>query len=676
MEVPNGLYAALVASQTMPETKDEDEDVVHQLADVVETFKHDLPSRQVSLVKLRSKFSMVSIGWRSQVMEASPKVENWPTDKIKSRFPDIMRLMKPYFGWLSLGLVAAGVNGILFPVMALVLAEILESNYSADPDLIRSESRKWALVYVGLAVAAFAANFCQQGAFGWSGQKVVQRLRAVTFEQLIHQDIPFFDDPMHSTGKLSEMLSADPVACRGWAGDNIGIYFQNIVCLVGAIVFSFISSPKLAAVCVAGFIALIPAMALEAKMMGGQTESIGKGAEASKMAETSGYIFNEVIMNLRTVAAYTMQDLMLEKYERVVTKGYQRGVKRAWALGLAWALSQFLQYGVEALGYWYSGQISDEIGMKQMIRAIFALMMASMGIGQSAIFLTDNTKAKVAAHRLYSVIERRPIIDARNPEGKLLQGVQKGIVFKHLKFRYPARPDVPIYRDLNFDVKQGEVVALVGASGCGKSTVVQLLERFYDAQGLIKIDDTHIQDLNIKSLRSRIGLVNQEPVLFDATIEENIAMGKVGTDATPEEVEEAARKANAYDFIKAFPEGFQTNVGRQGGQLSGGQKQRIAIARALIRDPSILILDEATSALDAESEKVVQETLDNLLETQKRTAIIIAHRLSTVQNADKIVVMVNSDRTGSRVAEVGTHDQLMQLSHGVYRGLVQIAAGH
>jgi len=256
---------------------------------------------------------------------------------------------------------------------------------------------------------------------------------------------------------------------------------------------------------------------------------------------------------------------------------------------------------------------------------------------------------------------------------------------RNVNFQYPQRPDVQVYQKVCFNINSGETVALVGASGCGKSTVVQLLERFYDVSGTsswengrdtesfggISIDGVDLRDLNLRDLRSNIGLVSQEPVLFCASIHENIRYGK--SDALMAEIIEAAKCANAHQFIMGFPDGYDTDVGKMGSKLSGGQKQRIAIARALIRNPKVLILDEATSALDAESEKVVQEALDKAISSAKRTTIIIAHRLSTIQQADKIVVFSNEDNKGSRIVEVGTHAELMQKVDGVYWGLVRVA---
>jgi len=327
-----------------------------------------------------------------------------------------------------------------------------------------------------------------------------------------------------------------------------------------------------------------------------------------------------------------------------------------------------------------------EITITVMFRSIMGLLMAGMGISQSSIFFTDTNKAKAAAKNVFHIIDRVPEIDVRCEKGNNLSADMQGsLTLEKINFQYPQRKDVQVYRDVTFDIKAGETVALVGASGCGKSTVVALLERFYDVNrtrdwetnrdtktfGGISLDGVDIRDLNLRDLRANLGLVSQEPTLFGTSIAENIRYGK--DDATMDEIMAAAKNANAHNFIMEFPDGYDTDVGKMGGKLSGGQKQRVAIARALIRNPKVLLLDEATSALDAESEKIVQEALDKAISIAKRTTIIIAHRLSTIQQADKIVVFSNEDNKGSRIVEVGKHADLMQNVGGVYWGLVRVA---
>jgi len=276
----------------------------------------------------------------------------------------------------------------------------------------------------------------------------------------------------------------------------------------------------------------------------------------------------------------------------------------------------------------------------------------------------DLGKAKKGVASIFSIIDRTPAIDCTSTEGIQLSSVKGEIELRNVDFAYPSRPASQIYKNYNLKIESGQTVALVGGSGSGKSTAINLIDRFYDPKdGAVLLDGVDIRDLNVRSLREHISIVSQEPVLFVGTIAENIATGKPG--ASQEEIETAAKKANAHDFIMQFPEGYNTAVGDRGVQVSGGQKQRIAIARAILRDPEVLLLDEATSALDTESERIVQESLDRLLQLKRRTTIVVAHRLSTIRNADVIAVVSDGS-----IVEKGTHDELVEIPNGIYRGLV------
>ena len=297
-----------------------------------------------------------------------------------------------------------------------------------------------------------------------------------------------------------------------------------------------------------------------------------------------------------------------------------------------------------------------------LLVAIFCIQMGAQGIGLVEPAVTAFAKARKAAKEIMKLADRIPTIDCLSDAGQKLDRVEGTITFENVHFAYPSRPDQKVANGYNLTVPAGKTVALVGASGSGKSTAVQLVERFYDPDsGSVKLDGVDLRDLNVQWLREQIGLVGQEPVLFAGTIADNIASGKEG--ATREDVEAAAKMANAHSFIMEFPDGYETDVGQKGGQLSGGQKQRVAIARAMIKNPSILLLDEATSALDTTSEKIVQQALDDLMQKQKRTTIVIAHRLSTIRNADLIVVLENG-----RCVEQGSHDELIARD-GRYRAL-------
>jgi ABC-type multidrug transport system fused ATPase/permease subunit len=299
---------------------------------------------------------------------------------------------------------------------------------------------------------------------------------------------------------------------------------------------------------------------------------------------------------------------------------------------------------------------TDGYTVDQVLQVFFSIMLTGMGIGVVWAMTPDATRGRIAAARAFAVIDRASAIDPSSDRGRRGADASGCVAFRGVRFHYPSRPDVQVLRGLDLVVEAGTTVALVGGSGCGKSTTMQLLERFYDPQGgSVALGGVDVRELSVPWLRSQIGLVGQEPVLFNMSIADNIAYGKFG-DVTREEVVEAAKMANAHGFIAAFPDGYDTSVGEGGGSLSGGQKQRIAIARAIIKDPAVLLLDEATSALDTESERVVQAALDRLLRLKRRTTIVIAHRLSTVRNADAICVL---DR--GRVVERGTHAELVAL---------------
>jgi len=284
-----------------------------------------------------------------------------------------------------------------------------------------------------------------------------------------------------------------------------------------------------------------------------------------------------------------------------------------------------------------------------------------MGFSTLGLVSTEISKAQGSAAGIFALLNRVPEINADEDVGVTLPNIYGKLSFQDVDFTYPTRPDTPVLRKFNLDISAGKTVALVGPSGSGKSTIVQLLERYYDpVAGTILIDDVNVKDLSLKWYRRNVGMVAQEPILFSGTIKENILFGN--PSATTEEIEEAAKFANAYEFIMQQPDGFDTLLGEKGTQLSGGQKQRVAIARAILKNPKILLLDEATSALDTESESLVQDALDKLM--KGRTTIIIAHRLSTVRNADAIVVMKKG-----KVVEIGTHEELMELN-GLYTSLV------
>ncbi|GAB4830643.1 ABC transporter B member 11 [Ancistrocladus abbreviatus] len=341
------------------------------------------------------------------------------------------------------------------------------------------------------------------------------------------------------------------------------------------------------------------------------------------------------------------------------------GIKQGLISGAGFGFSYAMLFLTYATCFYAGAQLveHEKTTFSKVFRVFFALTMAAVGISQSSSFTPDTGKAKNAAASIFAIVDRKSKVDPSDESGLTLDHVKGEIQLHHVSFKYPTRPDIQIFRDFSLTISAGKTVALVGESGSGKSTVISLLQRFYDPDyGCLMLDGVEIQKLQLKWLRQQMGLVSQEPILFNNTIRANIAYGKEG-NATEPEILDAAKLANAHKFISALQQSYDTMVGERGVQLSGGQKQRVAIARAIVKSPKILLLDEATSALDAESERIVQDALDRVM--VNRTTVVVAHRLSTIKGADLIAVVKNGV-----VVEQGRHESLIRIEDGLYASLV------
>jgi ABC-type multidrug transport system fused ATPase/permease subunit len=383
-------------------------------------------------------------------------------------------------------------------------------------------------------------------------------------------------------------------------------------------------------------------------------------------------VADEVLTSLRTVTSMNAEAKEAVRYISLLVEAQELGIKNALFGACAIGMTIGVMFCTYGLALWFGGTLIANQTMNattgkpftggDVVTVFFSVLMGAFALGQSTPGITAAVAAKGAAARMFAVIERVPPIDSAAETGEKLPALRGDIVFEDVEFNYPTRPDSQVLNKLNLRIPAGATVALVGHSGCGKSTVISLLERWYDPKaGRITVDGVDIRTLNLKWWRSAIGLVQQEPILFNVSLAENIRLGK--SDATDEQIRAAASAANALQFIEALPHQFNQMIGESGvEQLSGGQKQRVAIARAIVKEPVCLLLDEATSALDNESERVVQEALDKLM--PGKTAIVIAHRLSTIRHADIIMVM-----DAGQVVEQGKHDELMTLN-GIYAKLV------
>jgi len=379
----------------------------------------------------------------------------------------------------------------------------------------------------------------------------------------------------------------------------------------------------------------------------------------------AGPLVSEAMGNVRTVAAFGMEEKILLRYDSLLSKETAIARKGSTALSFSTAWSAGMNFFMFGAIVFVANIFINHGWMEadKVMQVLFPIMFCAQGAAMANQWFADKQKAQAAMRHIFHTLDREPLIDAYQKDGLVLQEVRGELCFKHVAFRYPARPDVPVFTDFDLTIPANSTVAFVGPSGSGKSTTVGLLQRFYDPDsGSVCLDGHDLRSLNLAFFRSQMALVQQEPILFGGSILDNIAYGKEG--ASREEVEKAARSANAHGFIESFPSGYNTSVGERGAQLSGGQKQRVAIARAMIRDPKVLLLDEATSALDSESEKVVQQALDSLLAQKSRTTLMIAHRLATVVNSDMICVIYDG-----RIVEKGIHSELMRIPDGHYKQL-------
>lgn len=396
----------------------------------------------------------------------------------------------------------------------------------------------------------------------------------------------------------------------------------------------------------------------------------GFAGDTAKAHAKTSMIAGEGVSNIRTVAAFNAQEKILSLFCHELRVPQKRSFRRSQTSGSLFGLSQLALYGSEALILWYGAHLVSKglSTFSKVIKVFVVLVITANSVAETVSLAPEIIRGGEAVGSVFSILDRCTRIDPDDSEAEPVESIRGDIEFRHVDFSYPTRPDVLVFQDFNLRIRAGQSQALVGASGSGKSSVIALIERFYDpSAGKVMIDGKDIRRLNLKSLRLKIGLVQQEPALFASSIFDNIVYGKEG--ATEAEVIEAARAANVHGFVSALPEGYKTTVGERGVQLSGGQKQRIAIARAVLKDPAILLLDEATSALDAESECVLQEALERLM--RGRTTVLVAHRLSTIRGVSSIGVVQDG-----RIVEQGSHSELISRPEGAYSRLSQLQLHH
>uniref|UniRef100_A0A8C1LUQ8 ATP-binding cassette, sub-family B (MDR/TAP), member 11b n=1 Tax=Cyprinus carpio TaxID=7962 RepID=A0A8C1LUQ8_CYPCA len=578
----------------------------------------------------------------------------------------ILKYNAPEWPYMLFGSFGAAVNGGVNPVYSLLFSQILAVRFPPtfsmpDPVEQRREINGICLFFVIVFIYSYIfRSFFQGYAFSKSGELLTRRLRCLGFQAMLGKEISWFDDHRNSPGALTTRLATDASQVQGATGSQIGMIVNSLTNIGVAIIISFYFSWKLTLVilCFLPFLAL--SGGFQAKML------TGFAKQDKEALEAAGQISGEALNNIRTIAGLGKERNFVEMFEAQLEAPYQAALKKANVYGACYGFAQCVVFMANSASYRFGGYLVYREGLhfSFVFRVISAIVTSGTALGRASSYTPDYAKAKISAARFFQLLDHIPKISVYSDEGDkwVIQ-----LAFIDCKFTYPSRPDIQVLNGLSVSVRPGQTLAFVGSSGCGKSTSVQLLERFYDPNnGRVLIDGHESTRVNVAFLRSKIGIVSQEPILFDCSIAENIRYGDNQRDLSMNDVIAAAKKAQLHEFVMSLPEKYDTNVGSQGSQLSRGQKQRIAIARAIIRDPKILLLDEATSALDTESEKTVQEALDKAREG--RTCIVIAHRLSTIQNSDIIAVM-----SRGYVIEKGTHDYLMSLK-GAYYKLVTTGA--
>jgi ATP-binding cassette subfamily B (MDR/TAP) protein 1 len=581
----------------------------------------------------------------------------------------LLQLNKPELKWALLGLVGSAVLGLILPFFAVSLSNLIADLFGTLQQ-IEDGVRKWCLVFVGLGVAALIASVCQGHAFNLMGQHLGKRVRVLTMQSLLRQEVGWYDKQENSSGALTSQLGADALDVRGQLGDTAGLLTQNLVTFISGIVIALTANWKLALVVAACIPLILIAAVIQVRLF----EEFTQGETTNFAA--ANQIASEAVGAINTVSAFSLQDKVTELYAEQLSEPSKKAERSSHAAGFSLGLSHFLFYGIYALAFWYAGVLMSECSpssalscFADIMQAFFAIFMAAVGVAQGQLYFPSVARGKAASERIFRILDRQSAIDSADSNGDRLTEVTGQIHFNSVSFYYPQRPEVMVLDAFTLDIPAGSSVALVGQSGEGKSTIIQLLERFYDpTSGSITLDGADLKNLNLKWLRRQIGLVSQEPVMFSMNIIENIRLGR--PEASMEDVIAAAKAAGAAEFIEALPDGYHTKMNEGGRiQVSGGQKQRICIARALIKRPKILLLDEYTAALDAKTESEVTGAMQHMQQSGGGlgiTTITVAHRLVTVKNSDIISVVHRG-----KVLEQGSHTELMGRRDGAYRKLVK-----
>ncbi|XP_052741210.1 multidrug resistance protein homolog 49-like isoform X2 [Bicyclus anynana] len=569
--------------------------------------------------------------------------------------------------FIFITIITAVICGCTVPVNTLLFAAYLQSmvdfgrsvhDGTPQVEVFLHAAKTFAIYYSLVGGVTMVLSYIGTVLMNTSAYNQVYRIRQAYLKAVLYQDIEYFDT--HQIGDFATKMSDHVVKLEDGIGEKLEKFIFYQAAFLSCVIMAFIKGWKLALLC----LVLFPVSFCLFGASGWIASKLSQ--REAKLSSKAGAVVEEVFSSIRTVYAFSGQKKEIDRYDQLLAEARSVNIKKGFLVAIFIGLQEFYIYGSYALSFWigYKLMINEPktYDVETMLAVFFGIMMASMNFEMTSPLMETFGTATGAGAQIFRLIDNVPKIN-NSDAGVHMDSMYGNISLNNVVFHYPSRPDVPVLKGVSLSVQRGQTVALVGHSGCGKSTIIQLLSRCYDViDGSVTIDEVDIRTVSVKWLRSKIGVVGQEPVLFNTTVQENIRYGR--DDASDFEVESAAILANAHEFIRNLPLGYNTLVGERGASLSGGQKQRIAIARAIIRDPSILLLDEATSALDTASEAKVQKALDRA--SEGRTTIVVAHRLSTIRNVDKIYVLKEG-----MIVESGNHNELMS-ERGYYYDMVML----
>lgn len=590
--------------------------------------------------------------------KTAPGERETPKQKVtRQGFKRLIRLfkfVKPQRFVFAMGLFFLLLSSLTTLVFPMLVGDLLDTANGGNLEMINRIGFILLAIFVANAVFSFFRIYL----FAIVTQKTLALLRQTTYNHLIRLPMVFFSS--RRVGELNSRISADIALLQETFTSTLAQFIRQVITIIGGVTLLTIISPRLTLF----MLAVVPVVAVVARFFGTFIRKLSKQTQ-EKVAE-SNTIVEETLQAISNVKAFANEAFEIFRYKKKTDEVIDIALKGAKWRGLFVSFIFFALFGSIVGVIWYGVYLVNQgegMSSGDLFKFILYTVFISGSISGMADLYSQIQKAIGATENLLDILDEDPeLLEMEKKENR--DCCTGSVELKNVSFVYPTRQDVPVLTDISFSVMQGHQVALVGPSGAGKSTITALLFRFYDpSSGQILIDEKDIRDFDLSELRGNMAIVPQEVLLFGGSIRENIEYGKPG--ATDEYIIDAAKKANAWEFITRFPEGLNTLVGERGVQLSGGQRQRIAIARAILKDPAILILDEATSSLDSESERLVQEALVKLM--KGRTSIVIAHRLSTVRKADKIIVIDKGT-----VMESGNHEELIAKENGIYKNLINL----